>query len=210
MLSRSLMARLWMGVCLISGSVTIVDAASVSYAVVESKSTVNVHVGKSGAFSFAGHKHEVQAPVTGTVIADAANLTGSNVELVFATARMRVLSEGEPKGDAPKVEEVMHGPKALDVLRFPEVRFKSKSVGGSASASGSYELSLIGELSLHGVTKEITVRVKVTIEGRALTAIGETTLRHDQFGMERVSAGGGAVKVANDIGVAFKIVAEQR
>ena len=68
----------------------------------------------------------------------------------------------------------------------------------------------MGELSLHGVTQEITVPVKVALDGRSLTATGRTTLRHDQFGMKRVSAGGGLVKVANDIQIEFRIVAEQR
>lgn len=194
------------------GTAPLVDAAATTYTVVESKSSVRIHVGKSGAFSFAGHKHEVQAPVSGAVIADSANLKASSVTLTFATAKMRVVAEGEPQGDAPKVEEAMHGPKVLDVPRFPEIRFKSKTVSGQAlgGSSSSYELVLVGELSLRGVTKEITVPVKVTIAGRVLTATGEATILHDQFGMERVSAGGGTVKVKNEIDISFQIVAEQR
>jgi polyisoprenoid-binding protein YceI len=177
--------------------------------VVESKSSVQIHVGKSGALSFAGHKHEVQAPVSGTVAADPANLSGSSVDLTFASARLLVLPDGEPSGDAPKVEEAMRGPEVLDVVRFPKIQFKSKRVTGQASG-GSYDLSLVGELSLHGVTQEITVPVKVTLDGRTLTAVGQTTLRHDQFGMKPVAAGGGTVKVSNEIQIAFKIVAEQK
>ena len=210
MLSRTLLTRLVTSVLLVVVSAPNARAAALSYPVVESKSSVIVHVGKSGAFSFAGHKHDVQAPVSGMVSADPANLPGSSVELTFKSARMQVLAEGEPKGDAPKVLEVMRGPKVLDVASFPDIRFTSKKVTGRSLAGGAWELSLMGELSLHGVTREITVPVKVTIEGRQLTATGETKLLHDQFGMERVSAGGGTVKVANEIGISFQIVAEQR
>ncbi len=185
-------------------------AAGTTYPVVESKSSVRIHVGKSGAFSFAGHRHEVQAPVSGTVTADPANLSASSVDLTFASGRLRVLPDGEPSGDAPKVEEVMHGPEVLDAVRFPEIHFRSKKVAGRALSGGAYELSLVGELSLHGVTQEITVPVKVTLDGRSLTAAGQTTLGHDQFGMKPVTAGGGTVKVANDIHIDFQIVAEQR
>ncbi len=195
---------------LVWGCAPSVGAAATTYAVVEAKSSARIHVGKSGAFSFAGHKHEVEAPVSGTVTADSANLPGSSVALTFPTARMRVLAEGEPKGDAPKVEEAMHGPKVLNVARFPEISFKSKKVTGKGLGGSGYDLSLVGDLSLHGVTREITVPVRVTIEGRILTATGEATILHDQFGMERVSVFGGAVKVKNEIGISFRIVAEQR
>ena len=186
------------------------SAASTTYSVVDSKSSMKIHVGKSGALSFAGHRHEVQAPVSGTVMADPANLSASSVDLTFASARLRVLPDGEPSGDAPKVEEIMHGPEVLDVVRFPEIHFRSKKVTGQAAAGGTYDLSLVGELSLHGMTHEITLPVKVTVDGRSLTAVGQTTLRHDQFGMKPVSAGGGTVKVANEIRIDFSVVAEQR
>jgi polyisoprenoid-binding protein YceI len=196
-------------VLLLLGCASLAGATEATYAVVESKSALRVHVGKTGAFSFAGHRHEVLAPVSGTVTADPEKLSASAVDLVFASARLRVVPDGEP-GDAPKVEEVMHGPEVLDAARFPEIHFRSKKVTGRPLPGGLYELSLVGELSLHGVTQEITLPVKVTVAGRWLTATGETILRHDQFGMKPVSAGGGTVKVANDIHIDFQIVAEQR
>lgn len=183
-------------------------SAETTYTVIESKSSVRIHVGKTGAFSFAGHKHEVRAPVSGTVTANSADLGASRVDLAFASARLRVLPEGEPAGDAPKVEVVMRGSEVLDAVRFPEIHFRSKKVTGRVVSGGAYELSLMGELSLHGVTQQITLPVKVTLDGRTLTATGETTLRHDQFGMKPVSVAGGAVKVKNEIGIDFQIVAE--
>src|SRR5215217_4925992 len=85
-----------------------VDAAPRTYAVDAAASSVRVHVGKSGAFSFAGHKHEVVAPaVTGEIVADATDLAASRVTLTFQAGALKVLPEGEPAGDAPKVEEIM-------------------------------------------------------------------------------------------------------
>jgi polyisoprenoid-binding protein YceI len=191
------------------GSSALAGAEGTTYPVVGPKSSVRIHVGKSGAFSFAGHRHEVSAPVSGTITADPLNLSASSVDLTFASARLRVLPEGEGAGDAPKVEEVMHGPQVLDAVRFPEIHFRSKKVAGRTLPGGVFELSLVGELSLHGVNQEITVPVKVTLDGRSLKATGQATLRHDQFGMKPVSAGGGTVKVANEIVIDFEIVAEQ-
>ncbi|MEO8499316.1 MAG: YceI family protein [Vicinamibacteria bacterium] len=184
--------------------------AAETYVIDPAKSTVQVHVGKTGLLSFAGHLHEVIAPVTGTITADPDHLAASRVELGFATAQMRVSADGEPKGDAPKVEEVMRGPAVLDVPRFPEIHFASKAVAGRLNSPGVYALTIAGVLSLHGITREISVPVTVTIEGRTLTAVARTTIRHDQFAMKAVSAGGGTVKVANEIRIDFRIVAEQR
>jgi polyisoprenoid-binding protein YceI len=197
-------------VLLAVGPAALAGAGGASYPVVESKSAVRIHVGKSGAFSFAGHKHEVLAPVSGTVTADPGNVEASSVDLTFASARLHVLPDREPSGDAAKVEGVMHGPQVLDVARFPEIHFKSKKVTGRALSAGGYELTLVGELSLHGMTQEITLPVKATLDGHTLTASGKAILRHDQFGMKPVSAGGGTVKVDNEIDVDFEIVAEQR
>jgi polyisoprenoid-binding protein YceI len=199
-----------LGVLLVVGSARLGTAAPTTYMVLESKSSVRIHVGKSGALSFAGHRHEVQAPVSGTVTADPAKLSSSSVELTFASGRLHVLPDGEPSGDAPKVEDVMRGPEVLDAFRFPEIRFRTKKVTGEARPGGGYDLSLVGELSLHGIAREISVPVKVTLDGRSLTATGKTTLRHDQFEMKPVTAGGGTVRVSNEIPIDFEIVAEER
>jgi polyisoprenoid-binding protein YceI len=177
---------------------------------VETGSAVQVHIGKAGLLSFAGHLHEVLAPVSGTVTADQLNLSASSVDLTFAAARLRVSPEGVPSLDTPKVEDVMHGPEGLDVLRFPEIHFRSKSATGRQTSSGVFDLSLTGDLTLHGVTREISLPVRVTLEGNTLTATGKGTLRHDQFGMKPVSVAGGAVKVANEIRLDFRVVAVRR
>jgi polyisoprenoid-binding protein YceI len=199
-----------LGILLLVWSSATISSAGDTFVVIEDESAVRVHVGKSGLLSFAGHLHEVLAPVSGTVTADRTNLAASSVDLTFASARLGVSAQGEPGGDAPKVEAVMRGPEVLDVARFPEIRFRSTTVAGREASPGVYDLSLAGTLSLRGVTREIRIPVKVTLEGRTLAATGRTTLRHDQFGLKPVSAGGGTVKVANEIRIDFKIVAELR
>ena len=186
-------------------------AAPRTYLVDAGASSVRVHVGKSGALSFAGHKHEVVAPaVSGEIIADPADLGASRVDLTFAAAALEVRPEGEPAGDAPKVEEAMRGPKVLDAVRFPTIVFKSQRVAGKDAGGGAYDLELTGELTLRGVTRVFTLPVRVEVAGEALTASGKATIRHDQFGMQPVSAAAGAVKVKNEIAIEYRIVGRAR
>ena len=182
-----------------------------TYVVDAAASSVRIHVGKSGAFSFAGHKHEVVAPVlSGEVAADPADLGASRVSLTFEAGALKVLPEGEPAGDPPKVEEAMRGPKVLDAARFPSITFKTERVSGREAGSGVYDLELAGEIALHGVTRPITLPVHVEVSGDTLTASGKAVLRHDQFGMQPVSVAGGSVKVKNEIEVEYRIVARGR
>ncbi len=184
-------------------------AAPRTYLVDPAGSSVRIHVGKSGVFGFAGHTHEVEAPaLTGEVTADPADLGASSVELTFEAGALKVLPQGEPPGDVPKVEEAMRGPKALDAARFPRVIFKSQKVGGR-EAGGAYELEIVGDMTLHGVTKSLTLPVRVEVSGDTLTASGTAVLRHDWFGLQPISVAG-VVKVKNELAITYRIAARAR
>jgi polyisoprenoid-binding protein YceI len=184
-------------------------AAARTYVVDAGASEVRIHVGKAGAFSFAGHTHEVAAPVKGEVVADSADPGASSVSLTFDAGAMKVAAEGEPAGDPPKVEEAMRGPKMLDVGRFPTITFKSQRVSARPATGGAYDLELAGEMTIHGVTRPLTLPVHVEVAGETLTATGKALLRHDQFGLQPISVAG-VVKVKNEIGVTYRIVARAR
>ena len=193
------------------GSALPLSASPRAYLVDGAASAVQVRVGKSGVFGFAGHSHEVVAGrFEGTVEADSDDLARSSVAMTFEASGLKVVAEREPGGDAPKVQEVMAGPKVLDVARFPAITFRSREVSGRRAAEGIYELQVTGELSLHGVTRAVTVPVRVQVEGATLTATGRAVVAQRAFGIEPVSAGGGTVKVKNEVGVEFRIVARPR
>lgn len=183
------------------------SAAPRTYVIDAAASAVRIHVGKSGVFGFAGHTHDVLAErLEGRVEADTEDLACSSVELSFEASGLKVSAEGEPAGDAAKVQDAMSGPKVLDVARFPAIRFRSQRVAGRRVAEGVYELQVTGELSLHGVVRTVTVPVRVELAGNTLAASGRTTLGQRAFGIEPVSAGGGTVKVKDELGIEFKLV----
>lgn len=186
------------------------EAAGV-FEVSERQSAVVIHVGRSGIFSFAGHLHDVDAPVGGSITADPDNLQASSVRLTFAAARFHVLPEGEPPGDAPKVEEVMRGPRVLDTARFADVQFRSHSVTGrEVGRTNTYEVQVTGDVTIHGVSREVVVPMTVSFEGNTLRARGRGTIRHDQFGLTPVAVAAGTVRVRNEIDIDFDIVADRR
>jgi polyisoprenoid-binding protein YceI len=185
-------------------------AAAVSpqrYAVAPDQSTVTIRVGRAGLFKFAGHEHVVTAPAfRGEVLADAGDLSRSSVWVTFESAALRVTGEGEPAKDVPKVQAAMVGPKVLDAERFPEIAFRSRAVSGRAAGAGAWELTVTGDLTLHGVTRAVTLPLKVQLSGETLAAAGTTVIRHTDYGLKPVSVAG-VVNVRNEIGVEFRITA---
>jgi polyisoprenoid-binding protein YceI len=193
------------------GSALPLSASPRAYVVDPAASALRIRVGKSGVFAFAGHRHEVVAErFEGTIEADPDDLARSSVSLTFDASGLKVVAEREPAGDAPKVQEAMAGPKVLDVARFPAITFRSREVSGRRAAEGVYELHVAGELSLHGVARSVSVPMRVEVSGSTLTATGKTTVAQRAFGIEPVSAGGGTVKVKNEVGIEFKIVARAK
>lgn len=82
--------------------------------------------------------------------------------------------------------EVRMDPKALEqacedffhVTRFPQITFASRRV---APADG--KVLVTGDLTLHGVSREVTVPVELELSAGTLRARGEFTIRMSDYGM---------------------------
>ena len=75
------------------------------------KSTLTIHVGKTGVFSALGHEHEVRA-----LIHSGTGDTGAHpaVEVHAHARELRVIGKDEPEKDRPEVQKTMLGPEVLD------------------------------------------------------------------------------------------------
>jgi polyisoprenoid-binding protein YceI len=171
-------------------------------------SRVVIEVGRSGMFGFAGHDHEVIAPaVAGRVTFDPADWQRSAVALQFDASALKVTGKGDPPADVPKVQSVMLSEQVLDVGRFQTVAFKSRRVSATPRTPNAVDLVIDGELTLHGQTRPMTIRAATTLEPDGLTARGAFTIKQTEFGMTPVTAGGGTVRVKDDVRVQFDLKA---
>jgi polyisoprenoid-binding protein YceI len=156
-------------------------------------STMTVHVAKAGLFSAFGDNHEVSAPIMEGSIDEGAR----TVRLVIETQRMKVLDPHLAPDKRQQVQERMLGPEVLDVARFPRITFESTAV----EQAGPGRLLVHGRLSLHGVTRAVTVNV-TSDNGRF---VGVSTLKQREFGITPVSVAGGTVKVKDELKIEFNI-----
>jgi polyisoprenoid-binding protein YceI len=186
------------------GLVASVDGPMV-LAVDAAASRVLIEVGKTGMLGFAGHAHEVvAADVHGRVTFDPADPQHATVRLEFAATALRVSGKGEPAADVVEVQKVMQSERVLDVARFPAIVFASRRVALTAGATGPAALIIDGDMTLHGVTRPMTIRARVLLDGAGrMAARGSFVLKQSDFGMVPVTAVGGTIQVRDDLDIQF-------
>lgn len=86
--------------------------------------------------------------VSGSATIDDSDITKSNVN---ATIDVASIDTGVQMRDND-----LRSPNYFDAQQFPTITFKSKSV----SKNGDNKLKIVGDLTIHGVTKEVTLDVE--------------------------------------------------
>ncbi|MCI0387490.1 MAG: YceI family protein [Acidobacteria bacterium] len=184
-----------------------------TYTIVPSESNFWVFVGKSGLFSALAHDHEIGVksfngrvviPEAGT----SAGASGGSLEMEVDAPSLVVLDKKPSEEDKKKIFNSMHN-EVLESAKFQKITFKSVSVGEvKQTGNDTYSFVVNGDLTLHGVTKQIAVPVAATITPQQLRATGKYTLKQTDYGIKPYSAAGGTIKVKNEVVVNFSIVAK--
>ena len=128
---------------------------------------------------------------TGTVTFDPADLKSLKVEVSFDTKTVNTRNADRDKD--------LRSDLFFDVAKYPKMTFKSKR----AEPSGPGHLKLVGDLTIKGVTKEVTLdvegptpEIKDIWGERRIGATATTTIDRRQFGLtynELLEAGGAVV-----------------
>lgn len=159
------------------------------------RSTLTVRVFKAGLFSAFGHNHEIRAPISRGSFNESADLP--SVELQVDARRLQALDPDLSAKDRAEVQQTMLGPPVLDSATFPEIRFRSLTV----EKAGEGRWRVHGDLTLHGQTRPVLVEVT----GEPGHYRGSAAIRQTDFGIQPVTAAGGAIKVKNEVRVEFEI-----
>jgi polyisoprenoid-binding protein YceI len=160
------------------------------------RSTVAIHVYKTGLFSALAHDHLITAPVASGSI----DKEHRSVSLTFNANDLKVGDTEGSESDHQEIEATMKGPTVLNAAQFPVISFQSKRV--NVATPESYQV--IGDLKLHGQTREITL--PVVFSGGIYK--GSVHLKQTDYGITPVKVAGGTVRVKDEIAIDFDIVAQ--
>jgi polyisoprenoid-binding protein YceI len=185
-----------------------------SFRVDPERTRLAVRLYKEGVGGRLAHDHVVEAAeVSGQVEYDAARPEASSVMVEARTASLRV---DEPaarrqlglEGDLSEsqradVGKTMRSPEQLDVARYPTIRFASTRV--VADAEG--RLRVTGQLTLRGVTREVTFPATVVLESGTLRGRATLSFLQSSFGYRPYSAVLGAIRNKDEVTLHIDLVA---
>jgi polyisoprenoid-binding protein YceI len=153
------------------------------------RSSLTIHVGKTGVLSAAGHEHIVMAPIAEGSIDDG---QPSHINIRVEVARLAVM----PEEHQTEVQHAMQE-RVLESSRFPEISFTSEDI----QPIGDNAWNVSGNLQLHGQVKLIHLSVRL-VDGRY---VGATTIKQTDYGIQPISGLGGSVRVRNELKIDFAI-----
>ncbi len=99
--------------------------------------------------------------VTGTVVFDPANPAATTGKIVVAADSLRLPNA--------RMQEHLHGAQWIDVAKYPEISFEIVKFANVKTNGGETTADVTGKFTLRGITKEITVPVKLSYLPDALS-----------------------------------------
>jgi polyisoprenoid-binding protein YceI len=171
-----------------------------------SQSKFIAHALRGGLLWFKGHEHLVAArEFSGEAEMSPDKITPASLQLTVKTDSMVETSDAFTEQQKQIINKELRE-IVLEPARYPEIAFKSTEVTGKSFGNGQYDLKIVGDLTLHGVTRRIVIPAKVTLTGNTLRAIGEFSIDRSDFKVKATSAFHGMVRVRNKVKFTFDMV----
>ena len=140
---------------------------------------------------------------SGQIQFDEADLEKSSVEVKIKTASIDTANEQRDKD--------LRSPNFFDTAKYPEITFTSKSV----KKTGYNTADITGDLTMHGVTKEVVLKAELLgkgagMQGKTVSGWEATTaLKRSDFGISWNKAVEGTQIVGDDVRIDLRVEADK-
>ncbi len=164
-----------------------------------------------GPLSAMGHNPSFAIrDVGGEVSLDPEGGTEASLTMTVKAASLALTGNVSDK-DRREIERAMQE-DVLETARFPEIVYDCPPGKASVARNGDgqFQISMNGDLTLHGVTRPHPVTARVFVSGDMLRGSAESSLRQSDFEIKLVSAAGGMLKVKEDVKLTFDFVARKQ
>src|SRR5437588_8472741 len=164
------------------------------------------HAMAGGLLWFKGHDHLVAVrEFSGEAQLTPDQINPASLEITAKTGSMvetsSVFTDQQKQIIDKELREIVLQPD-----QYPDIVFRSTQVSGKKLSADQYDLNITGDLTLHGVTRQISIPTKITVTGSDLRAVGEFSIDRGDFKVKATSAFHGLVRVRDKIKFTFDIV----
>ena len=192
--------------CLILAAFIAAPPQTVTYNLDASQSKFMAHASRSGLLWFKGKSHHLAASdFSGQVELTPDTITPASLRLVVKAASLH-----ETGAEFTEPQKQIIDKELKDIVlhpdQYPDITFQSTNVNAKGLGGGRYDVKINGNLTLHGVTKPVTIPATVTLNGSTLRAVGEFSIDRDDYKVKATSAFHGMVRVDDDIKFEFDIL----
>lgn len=184
-----------------------VTPATVTFNLDPSQSKFMAHANRSGLLWLKGHSHHLEASdFSGQVELTPDTIVPASLRLVVKAASLH-----ETGADFTDQQKQIINKELKEIVllpdQYPDITFQSTSVMARPPlGAGRYEVKINGNLTLHGVTRPITIPATITLNGSTLRAVGKFSIDRDDYKVKATSAAHGLVRVSGTINFEFDIV----
>ena len=196
------------------GSVPAPTAAQpIMYTFDTAESWLVVKLTKTGIAAALAHDHSVRASTfSGSITYDPNDASACQVEITIPVEELVVdepadrqrldLEDGPGEKNRAKIKKSMLSKKQLWAEDHPTITYQSTT----CEVSGD-QMMATGNLTIRGVTKEITTPLRISIEDARFTVEGQFTVNHTDFGFKPYSAALGTIRNADPLEFHLSLVA---
>lgn len=184
-------------------------APAIRYVINVRASRFTVRAFASGMLSALGHNPTIAIrDFNGEAQINPDKLEAASLRITIKATSLGVADNISDK-DRREIERQMHD-EVLEVSRYPEIVYECSRVSASKIADAQYQVTLDGDLTLHGVTHNLPVSARITLSGETFVAFGDFSLRQTDYDIKLVSALGGALKVKDEVKGSFNLIARKQ
>ncbi len=144
---------------------------------------------------------------SGEAVFDPHSLEQSSLQVTINSDSLEV-EDDVSANDRNEILQTMRN-DVLEVGRYSDIRYESKSVRGRPAGEGRFQIVVSGNLSLHGITRPLDIAASLVVNGDDCRASGEFVVRQSDYKIKPPSAVGGGLKVKDEVKCSFDIVARK-
>jgi len=182
------------------------DVTTQRYRLDASQSKFIAHAMAGGLLWFKGNDHLVAVKeFTGEAQFTRDSITPASLEIIAKADSMVETSSVFTDQQKQLIDKELRD-IVLEPSKYPDIIFRSTSVTGKSTGNNQYQLNIKGDLTLHGVTRLITIPTEITLTGTDLRARGEFSIDRGDFKVKATSAVHGLVRVRDKVKFTFDIV----